>query len=207
MIEEGNPINSQRKVFLVDDHKIFLQGLRIIVESFDQYRIIGEASDIQGTLDFLKEHKVDILILDLNLGEEDGLLLLKKIQEQYSDIKILVLSMLNEQVYAQRVIQAGAKGYIMKEETAEVLQTALDSISNGRVWLSRRMQHALLESISKSENQRNGNPLTTSVDRLSNRQLQVLNLLGKGYGSVEIASKLNLSTKTVEAHKFQLRKK
>lgn len=196
----------ERTVVIIDDHQIFIQGLKIIIERYEGYRVAGEAGTIQDALELIARVNPDIAIVDLNLGNEDGLDLIKQIKKNHEAVLVLVLSMLDERHYAERALLAGARGYIMKEETAEVLFDAMESVFSGKVWMSEPQRSRYLDAMfsSGSRPEKGMQPL---VQKLSDRQLMILSLMGKGFGSIPISEKLSISPKTVEAHKAQLKKK
>jgi len=188
----------QKKIVLIDDHPIFLQGLKIIIESYQPYRVIGEAGNIKDSLELIEKSSPDLAIVDLNLGDEDGLELVTLLHKDYPDVAVIVLSMLDERHYAERAINSGARGYLMKEETAEVLHSAMDQVMEGKIWMSSGQKERYLDNL-----------FTTGghTANLTNRQLLILKYIGKGMSTRQIAEKLELSPKTVEAHKHQLKKK
>lgn len=189
---------NRKKIVLIDDHPIFLQGLKIILESYEPYQVIGEAGNIKDSLDLIENSKPDLAIVDLNLGDEDGLDLVSRIHKDFPDVAVIVLSMLDERHYAERAINSGARGYLMKEETAEVLHEAMDLVMEGKIWMSSGQKDRYLDNLFTSGGQ---------TTKLTNRQLMILKYMGKGLGTKQIAEKLELSPKTIEAHKYQLKKK
>ena len=198
---------SSVSVIIVDDHPIFIQGLKIILDSNKDYNVVGEAGDGKTAFQQIAEKKPDLVIVDLNLGNEDGLDLIKQIKKLYPEMKTLVLSMLDERNYAERALLAGARGYIMKEETADVLLSALDTVIAGEIWLSPREKSRYLDALFSSGRKSAGNTPQSLLESLSDRQLLVLSLMGKGLGTLDIAEKLFISPRTVEAHKDQIKKK
>ena len=195
-----------KTVVLIDDHQIFIQGLKIIIERYEGYSVVGDAGSIQAGAELIGKVLPNIAIVDLNLGNEDGLDLIKLIKKNYPDVLVIVLSMLDERHYAERSLLAGARGYIMKEETAEVLFDAMEAVCAGKVWMSEQQRSRYLDAMFSAGNkaEKGMQPL---VQKLSDRQLAILSLMGKGFGSIPISEKLSISPKTVEAHKAQLKKK
>jgi two-component system, NarL family, response regulator NreC len=195
------------KVVIVEDHPIFSKGLRQLINAHDGYSVLGEAADCAGAKRLVGETGPDLVIVDLNLGNEDGLELIKDLKSAYPDLAMLVLSMHDERYYAERVIRAGARGYVMKEEVGAKVVEAMSAVLDGKVWLSDVERDRLFRSISGddgSDEARNGSQL---LGRLTDRQLQIVNLIAKGLGTVEIAARLNLSEKTVGTHKEHIKKK
>ncbi|MBN1649039.1 MAG: response regulator transcription factor [Spirochaetales bacterium] len=194
-------------ILLVDDHQIFLEGLKMVINSYNDYTVVGEALNTADALSLISDLKPDLAIVDLNLGDEDGLLLIERIRKDFPKTKVMVLSMLKEEYYAERSLLAGAKAFIRKEETAEVLKDALDTVSDGKIWLSSDEKHRYLNSVFSESTFTQDKGIVPLIRRLTNRQLQILAFMGKGVGTKQIAEKLNISTKTVEAHKEQLKKR
>jgi DNA-binding NarL/FixJ family response regulator len=194
------------RVLIVEDHPLFSKGLISLITSQPLYIIVGEASDALGAMELLGKKETDLAIVDLNLGDEDGLDLIKTMKAQYPHIVILVLSMHNERYYAERVLKAGAQGYIMKEEAGNKVIDAIKTVMSGKVYLSEAEQERLFGNSP-------GQPSPETVGRygpvrkLSNRQLQIFSFIGKGLGTAEIAVKLNLSAKTIDAHKEHMKQK
>lgn len=200
-------MDRKKRIIIVDDHPIFTQGLKLIINSYEEYEVAGDAENIADALELASEKNPDISIIDLNLGNEDGLDLIKKMKRRFPDMKILVLSMLKESYYAERSLLAGAHGYIMKEETSEMLLQALDTITAGKIWLSRNERNRYIDTLfsdKKKSRDRKPEPL---VSQLTDRQILILSHLGKGLSAPQIAGQLKISVKTVEAHKWQLKKK
>lgn len=191
-------------VIIIDDHPLFSRGLSQLIETQKDYKVIGLAKDRNEALSLLDSTTPDLAIVDLNLGQEDGLELIKDILVIHPKTKILVLSMHDERFYAERAIKAGAKGYIMKAEAESQVINAIKTVTSGNVYLSEEEQKRIKEIANgNTENSDKFDTLTT----LSDRQLQIFTLIGKGLGTVEIASKLNLSIKTIDTHKENIKAK
>ena len=200
-------MNRKKKIIIVDDHPIFTQGLRLIIESYEEYEVAGDAENIDNALKLASKEKPDISIIDLNLGNEDGLDLIKKMKKQYPDMKMLVLSMLKESYYAERSLLAAAHGYIMKEETSEMLLQALDTITAGKIWLSKDERNRYIDTLFSDKTKSKDKKTEPLINQLTDRQILILSHLGKGLSAPQIAEQLKISVKTVEAHKWQLKKK
>jgi DNA-binding NarL/FixJ family response regulator len=167
---------------------------------------VGEAKNALGAMELLKKKETDLAIVDLNLGDEDGLDLIKEMKVQYPHLVVLVLSMHNERYYAERALKAGAQGYIMKEEAGNKVIDAIKIVMSGKIYLSEAEQERLFGN-GPSENDPEMADQYGPVRKLSNRQLQIFSFIGKGLGTAEIAAKLNLSVKTVDAHKEHIKQK
>jgi len=195
----------QYRVVVIDDHAIFIQGLSLLIGGQQDFCVTGSATNATAGESLIAEQKPDIAIIDLNLGEEDGLDLIKSVAEKFPGTRILVLSMLQERYYAERSLAAGARGYVMKDAAADTLITAMRTVLSGKIWLSESEQTRYIDSLfqTRAQGSNRKNPLET----LSNRQLQIFRMLGRGHSTLEIAQILSISSKTVDAHKEQLKKK
>lgn len=192
---------------IVEDHPLFSKGLAQLVESQSLYVVVGEATNGAEALSILAEKKPSLAIVDLNLGDEDGLELIKNMKAMNGDLAVLVLSMHDERYYAERALRAGARGYIMKEEAGAKVIDAIKTVMAGKIWLSERERERLFDSMTGGVPLREGKDWFASVSKLSDRQLQIFTFIGKGLGTVEIAAKLNLSTKTIDTHKEHIKLK
>lgn len=188
-------------VIIVDDHPLFSRGLSQLIETQNDFKVIGIAKDRAEALTLLDSKKPDLIIADLNLGQEDGLELIKDCLAFNPHLKVLVISMHDERFYAERALKAGAKGYIMKEEAETNVISAIKTVINGEIYLSGSEKARIGDSLSNQKG-----PFDT-INSLSDRQLQIFTLIGKGLGTVDIASKLNLSIKTIDTHKENIKAK
>lgn len=193
-------------VLIIDDHPLFSRGLSQLIETQKDYKVTGIAKDHDEAIKMLNELSPDLAIVDLNLGQEDGLELIKDILALKPQTKILVLSMHDERYYADRALKAGAKGYIMKEEAESNVSTAINTVMQGKIYLSEAEQKRHDELALNKNSNNNSEPIDL-VSTLSDRQLQIFTLLGKGLGTVEIAEKLKLSIKTIDTHKENMKEK
>lgn len=190
-------------VMIVDDHPLFTKGLSALIGGNGLYTVVGEATCSADALAVLETKKPKLAIVDLNLGKEDGLDLIKSMKRAAPDLIVLVLSMLEEGYYAERALAAGAQGYIMKEEVAETVFDAIRTVSSGKIWLSERERNRAVDRM--VGNRSLGASAMDSISSLSDRQLQIFTLVGKGFAPAEIADRLNVSTKTVESHQYQIK--
>lgn len=191
------------RVLIVDDHPIVRTGLVQMIREQSSYRVVGEAADAHQAMETLDREEVDIAIVDISLGGISGLELIKMMRSQHPEVPILVLSMHDETLYAERVLRAGARGYIEKSEATERLLGALEKVLRGQIYLSESMTSRLLDGFLASRGGDSGTPL----DSLSDRELEVYELVGRGLSTRQIAEKLNLSVKTVEAHREHIKGK
>ena len=195
----------QYRIVVIDDHAIFIQGLSLLIGGQRDFHVTGSATNAAAGETLIAEQKPDMAIIDLNLGDEDGLDLIKSVAEHFPETRILVLSMLQERYYAERSLAAGARGYVMKDAAADTLIAAMRTVLAGKIWLSDNEQKRYIDSLfqPRAQKSQRKNPLET----LSNRQLQIFRMLGRGHSTPEMAQTLSISTKTVDAHKEQLKKK
>ena len=190
------------KVFLVDDHPIVRQGLALFIEREPDLMVCGEAEDATSALQAIRDAAPDFVILDISLNGPDGLELLKTLRVRYPNLPALVLSMHDESVYAERALRAGASGYIMKQEAADKVITAIRHILGGDVYLSDNLTKRMLQQfVNGSISPRD--PLA----KLSDRELEVFRLIGAGHGTRQIADELHVSTKTVESYQAHIKEK
>ncbi|MBQ9538615.1 MAG: response regulator transcription factor [Treponema sp.] len=189
------------KVLIVEDHPIFSKGLASLIGTQPSLEVCAEAQNRADAISAYEQHKPDLVIVDLNLGGEDGLDVVKDIHTKNQDTAILVLSMHDEKYYAERALKAGARGYIMKEESSSKVLEAARTVLSGKTWLSDEERRRIEEAQSEQAGSLSG------LSSLSDRQMQIFTMLGKGLGTIEIASRLNLSTKTVDAHKEHIKQK
>ena len=191
------------RVLIVDDHPIVREGLDRLLSRETDLVVCGQAEDAPQALELLDNADPDLAIVDISLASGNGLDLVRQMRSASAEIRILVSSMHDETLYAERALRAGARGYINKQQATEKIVEALRRILDGRIYLSERMTDRLLSrAVDASDDEKK-----ISVDRLSNRELQVLELIGNGVGTAEIAERMNLSVKTVETYRQRIRQK
>ncbi|MBO4532576.1 MAG: response regulator transcription factor [Treponema sp.] len=193
-------------VIIIDDHPLFSRGLSQLIETQESYKVNFIAKNRTEAIEVFKNNDPDLAIVDLNLGQEDGLELIKEILSMKSETKVLVISMHDERFYAERALKAGARGYIMKEEAESSVITAITTVMNGQTYLSENEKKRLEEMSGQKKTQEKKEPFDL-ISSLSDRQLQIFTLIGKGIGTVDIAAKLNLSIKTIDTHKENIKLK
>ena len=199
----NDPGIQPRSVLIVDDHPIVRQGLSQLINAEDDLEVSGNAATVEEALQSLGDSDPDVVIVDLSLAHSDGLELVKEIRKEARHLPVLVLSMHDENMYAERLLSAGANGYIMKQAAADQLLIALRRVLAGGVYVSEHLGASMIERIAGNDPKQTSNP----IERLSNRELQVLNLIGRGKTTREVAENLTLSVKTVESHRQRIKKK
>ena len=191
------------KVLIVDDHPIVREGLDRLLSREKELVVCGQAEDASQAMDLLDTARPDLAIVDISLASGSGLDLVRQMRAENDEVRILVSSMHDETLYAERALRAGARGYINKQQATKKIVEAVRRILSGRIYLSDRMTERLLSRVvDAAEEQEN-----ISVDQLSNRELQVLELIGNGLGTAEIAARMGLSVKTVETYRQRIRQK
>jgi DNA-binding NarL/FixJ family response regulator len=191
------------KVFVVDDHPIVRQGLRLLIDQEPDLTVCGEAETADAVLPAIRKLQPAIAVIDISLGHDSGIDLIKNIRLQHPDLPLLVLSMHDESLYAERALRAGAKGYIMKQEAPEKVIIAIRQVLQGNIYVSDAMGAKLLNKLIESSRDETSSP----IELLSDRELQVFKLLGSGFGTRQVADKLNVSIKTVEAYRANIKEK
>jgi DNA-binding NarL/FixJ family response regulator len=192
-----------RRVLIVDDHPIVRQGLRRIMENEEDVLVCGEAETSRDARAAIKELNPDVMIADISLKQSDGVELVRDVRAHYPQLPILVLSMHDEAIYAERILSAGANGYIMKQAASEQFLIALRRVLEGGIYVSEAIGNNMIQRFAAGGSHVSANP----IDRLSNRELQILHMIGKGMSTRETAESLNLSIKTVESHRQRIKRK
>jgi DNA-binding NarL/FixJ family response regulator len=193
---------AKKRIFLVDDHPAMRQGLEELINQEADLTVCGQAGDVPSALEGIQKTKPDMAIVDLTLKDASGLDLVKDLKVRYAQLPVLILSMHNEALYAERSIRAGARGYIMKEATTENIIKAIRQILNGDIYLSPEASSKMLKRMAGV-----GQTQTGSVEDLSDRELEVFRLIGAGLRTRDIAERLNLSIKTVESYREHIKTK
>jgi DNA-binding NarL/FixJ family response regulator len=195
--------NGPAQILIVDDHPIVRHGLEQLINDEPGLQVCGSAASPAEALEAIRASKPDLAVVDLALGDDSGLELIKNLKAVQPDLRVLVISMHDEVYYADRVLRAGALGYLMKQEPAEQMIAAIHQVLSGNVYLSESMAASMLTRMVGAKKNKGGSP----VDRLTDRELQVFEYIGKGLGTRQIAEKLHLSIKTVENYREHLKAK
>jgi len=193
------------KILLVEDHMVVRNGIKLLLESQEGFEVVGEASNGKEALDFLSANSVpDIVLTDISMDEMDGMELLQVLNKQYSSIKVVILSMLNQINYVIEAFESGLAGYLVKNVGYHELLFGLNHIANGGRYMSEEITMILLDQVRSGQSYAQiPGELQTDFD-ISERELEVLKLIAEGYTNVEIADKIFLSKRTVEGHRQNL---
>ncbi len=192
------------RILLVDDHPIVRHGLGLLIDHEDDLNVCGETETVAEALDNLQTLNPDLILADISLKGASGLDLTKTLKEQNPDLPVLILSMHDEELYAERALRAGARGYIMKQESADQVIDAIRKVLEGGVYLSEQLAAKMLNNFADGnidEIEKMG------VESLSDRELEVFDLIGRGHTTRMIADRLRLSVKTIETHRAHIKQK
>jgi DNA-binding NarL/FixJ family response regulator len=192
-----------RRILIVDDHPIVRQGLRRLMENEEDLSVCGEVETARDARIAIKELNPDAVIVDISLKQGDGIELVRDVRAHYATLPMLVLSMHDEAIYAERMLSAGANGYIMKQAASEQFLASLRRVLDGGIYVSEAVGSNMIQKFASGGSYTSANP----IDRLSNRELQILHMIGKGMSTRETANSLNLSIKTVESHRQRIKRK
>jgi DNA-binding NarL/FixJ family response regulator len=191
------------RVLLIDDHPIVRQGLALLIDREADLSVCGEAEGSHSAYDAIATLRPDIVLLDISLSGPDGLDVLKEIRMRTGSLPVLILSMHDESIYAERAMRAGANGYIMKQEATEKVLVAIRRILQGGVYLSDRLTNTMLQQFVHGT----AMPRTSPLVNLTDRELEVFRLIGEGHGTRQIADELYLSVKTIESYQAHIKEK
>src|SRR5215813_4594441 len=191
--EQATTVAERTRVFIVDDHPIVRQGLTQMINQEADLMVCGECEDAQDALQAVAELHPDLVLVDLSLKGGSGLDLIRALRTRQSTLPVLVVSMHDESLYVERALRAGARGYIMKHEATDTMMHAIRRVLGGEIYVSDKMMTQLLGRFARHTADAGASALT----RLSNRELEVLRLIGEGHGTRHIAAALGVSMKTV----------
>ena len=191
------------RVLVADDHPLLRAGVSQLINRQEDLVCCGEAHDAASTQTAVATHNPDLLLLDLRLGHGDGLEFIKSLKSQFQNLAILVFSQLDEKLYAERALRAGALGYVMKENATDEVLTAIRTVLNGDLYVSRSIAVLALHKSLRTKTDNKG----LGVENLTDRELQVFQLLGAGMNTRQIAEELSLSQKTIETHRENIKQK
>ena len=192
-----------KKILIVDDHPMMRNGLAQLINNDPEFKVTAEADNAGQALDLVARQTFDLALLDISLPDKNGLELIKDFRALRRTLPILVVSMHDEVIYAERVLRAGARGYIMKQEGGQKFLEAIRQVLSGQVFVSDHMSARILEIFSGHQTDKPGSP----VQKLSDREFEVFQMIGQGTGTRTIAEHLHLSIKTVEVHRANIKEK
>ena len=184
------------RVFIVDDHPLVREGLTNLINGQDDLVVCGDAKNSAQTVNGINKTRPDVALIDISLKNESGLELVKALAGQFPQVALIVLSMHDEALYAERALRAGARGYVMKHETSKSVLASIRRVLAGGVYVSERLVNKMALKLASSQDSVTRSP----VERLSDRELEIFRLLGQGRTTSQIAADLNLSLKTVQAY-------
>lgn len=190
-------------VLIVEDHPTMREGLVRVIERESDLQVCGQTDSASRALQLIESSKPDLVLLDISLGNENGIELIKDIKIRYPQLVVLVHSMHEDSVYAGRSLRAGAKGYVTRNEPPENLLKAIREVLRGEIYLNETLTKQILHTLGADEHQKGASPFGV----LSDREFEVFEMLGKGFVTKEIAAQLHLSQKTVQAHRDHIREK
>jgi DNA-binding NarL/FixJ family response regulator len=194
---------SRRKVLVVDDHPIVRERLSELINQEQDFLVCGEAEDSLTALKAIEAHQPDIAIVDITLKDTYGIELIKQIKDRWPKLPVLVLSMHDESLYGERALRAGAKGYLNKQQATTQIIGAIRKVLGGEIFVSDKMAATILQKVAGGKSAEGASP----TDILTDRELEVFQLLGQGLGVRQIAENLFVSVKTVEAHREHIKQK
>jgi DNA-binding NarL/FixJ family response regulator len=186
----------KRRIFLIDDHPLVREGLANLISGQHDLLVCGEAEDSAGAMTGIAKTRPDVALVDISLKNESGLELVKNLDSQFPLVALIVLSMHDEALYAERALRAGARGYVMKRESTKSVLASIRRVLEGGVYVSERVVNKMARRFSSSSKAAESSP----VERLSDRELEIFRLLGQGRTTAQIAEDLHLSLKTVQAY-------
>lgn len=194
---------AKSRVFLVDDHAMFREGLRQLIEREPDMSVCGDAADATAAMAGIQSTGPDLVIVDISLGGTSGIDLIKMIKNQYEDLPVLVVSMHEESLYSERALRAGAMGYVMKHEPSKTVKTAIRKVLDGDLYLSQKMAGSMVVKLMRGNNEQFSSPL----EMLSDRELQVFRMLGQGKAVRLIAEEMSVTIPTVNSFRNRIKEK
>lgn len=192
---------AKKRILIVDDHPMMRDGLRQLIANEPDLEVCGEADDAPAALEIAEDSKPDIAVVDITLRSTNGLELIKDLRIRSPDTAVLALSMHDESLYAERVLRAGGRGYIMKQEGGKKIVDAIRRVLGGGVFVSEQISARILDSFSGRTQK------LSPVESLTDREFEVFQLIGQGFSTTEMADKLHVSAKTIEVHRVNIKGK
>ena len=195
--------NKKSQVFIVDDHPIVREGLTTIINHESDLNVCGEANDAHQALKSIAELKPNVVIVDISLKNSDGIDLTKSIKARCPKLSIIVLSIHDEGIYAERALLAGAQAYLMKDAASDNIIKAIRTVLGGEIYVSNAVSNKFLHKIAGDRASENKTP----IESLSDRELEIFRMIGQGYKTSQIAAQLYLSIKTIETYRGRIKEK
>ena len=196
-------MKKEKKILIVEDHPIFRMGMCELISEENDLTVCGSAEDVAEARTLIESTNPDLVIVDLSLKSSNGMTLIREMNKYFKEIPVLVLSMHEESLHAKRCLLAGAKGYLMKHETKDSIIKAIRRIFAGKKYISQRVMDTLLDKFGEESETVQESPAIGLTDR----ELEIFQMIGKGFSSGQIAGKLNLSVKTISAHRERIKQK
>ncbi len=197
------PSPEKSRILIVDDHPLFREGLRQMIDRNPELIVCGEAADATEAMQAIADQNPDLVLVDISLGGASGIDLIKNIKATHDDLPVLVVSMHDESLYAERALRAGAVGYVMKHESAKTVKAAISKVLAGEIHLSERMSTSMLSRLMRGKGEEPISPVQT----LSDRELEVFRMLGEGKGTRQIAKELSLTIPTINSFRARIKEK
>jgi DNA-binding NarL/FixJ family response regulator len=194
---------TRSRVFIVDDHTMFREGLRQLIDREPGLTVCGDAADAAEALPAIRETKPDVVLVDISLAGASGIDLIKDIRAEFEDMPVLVVSMHEESLYADRALRAGAMGYVMKHEPSKTVKAAIYKVLGGNMYLSEKMSSIVINRLMRGQSDQPKSP----IEMLSDRELEVFRLLGQGQGVRQIAEKMEVTIPTVNSFRNRIKEK
>jgi len=197
------PMAAKRRIFIVDDHAMFRDGLRRLIDLEPDLTVCGDVPDAASGLNGIRESAPDLVIVDISLDTTSGIDLIKAVKRDHEDMPVLVVSMHSESLYGDRALRAGSMGYVMKSEPATTVVAAIRKVLSGNVHMSETMATMVVSKFVKGETDQIPSPL----EALSDREMEVFRMLGQGKGTREIAQEMNVALPTISSFKNRIKEK
>jgi DNA-binding NarL/FixJ family response regulator len=201
-VTAGSP-EGRSRVFIVDDHTMFREGLRQLIDREPGLVVCGDAADAEEAMKALRPARPDVVLVDISLSGASGIDLIKSIKSEWEDLPVLVVSMHDESLYAERALRAGAMGYVMKHEPAKTVKAAIYRVLGGDMYLSEKMSSSVINRLVRGQSDKPKSP----IEMLSDRELEVFRLLGQGQGVRLIAEQLEVTIPTVNSFRNRIKEK
>ncbi|WP_024336655.1 response regulator transcription factor [Desulfotignum balticum] len=196
-------MSGKKQILIVDDHPVFCLGMTELINKEKDLRVSYSVDTADKAWDIISGSRPDLVIVDISLAESNGIDLVEDITREHPELPVLVLSMYDESMYAQRALQAGARGYVMKQKIIGRVVEAIRSVLDGNIFISPEIKEKMIQRMVS----RKSGPPQFSLDVLTNRELEVFRLMGEGLDAKEIAARLHLSLKTIGTHREKIKEK